>query len=99
MKTQDRLVKMIRETESLARGTLHVKGVSKSGRRFYNLMYRRKTKLFSRHVGVGELPRYEEATTACSKLRELFECYIDELTEKTICRIEKEVRGCRDRKS
>lgn len=96
---QDRLVKMIRETESLARGTLHEKGMSKGGRRFYNLMYRRKTRLFSRHVGVDELPLYEEATAACSKLRELFECYIDELTEKTIRRIEKEARGCKDRKS
>ena len=93
------LLKMVRETGSLARGTLHEKGTSKSGRKFYNLMYRRKTKLFSRHVGVDELPRYEEATRAYSKLRELFECYIDELTEKTIRRIEKEARGCKDRKS
>ena len=75
------------------------KGRAKSGRVFYNLMYRRKTRLFSHHVGVESLPSYEAATAAYGRLRNLFERYIDEMTAKTIRAIDREASKCKNQKS
>lgn len=99
MKLQELLLKEISDIGRLTRGSLHAKGCAKSGRVFYNLMYRRKTRLYSQHVGVASLPAYEAATAAYGRLRDLFERYIDEMTAKTIREIEKEARKCKSLKS
>src|SRR5574344_206173 len=95
MRLQEQLLKEISQTSLLARGFLR----AKSGRVFYNLMYRRKTRLFSHHVGVESLPSYEAATAAYGRLRNLFERYIDEMTAKTIRAIDREASKCKNQKS
>ena len=99
MRLQEQLLKEISQTSLLARGSLHAKGRAKSGRVFYNLMYRRKTRLFSHHVGVESLPSYEAATAAYGRLRNLFERYIDEMTAKTIRAIDREASKCKNQNS
>ena len=55
-------------------------------------MYRRKTRLYSRHVGAAELAAYEEATAAYAELRELFESFVDEMTARTIREISQDAK-------
>ena len=93
MKLQELLLSRISGATRLARGTLHAKGCTKSGRTYYNLMYRRKTRLYSRHVGAAELAAYEEATAAYAELRELFESFVDEMmTARTIREISQDAK-------
>lgn len=92
MKLQELLLSRISGAARLARGTLHAKGCTKSGRTYYNLMYRRKTHLYSRHVGAAELAAYEEATAAYAELRELFESFVDEMTARTIREISQDAK-------
>ena len=75
-----------------------MKGVSSSGRRYYNLMYRKNTKLFSKHVATREVSMYEEATANYADLRKLFDAYVDEMSARTMKQIAKEARKCKDRK-
>ena len=98
MRSQQALLRRIESVERLARGTLLAKGTSSSGHKYYNLMYRKNTKLFSKHVATREVSMYEEATANYADLRKLFDAYVDEISARTMKAIAKEARKCKDRK-
>ena len=98
MRSQQALLRRIESVERLARGKLLAKGTSSSGQRYYNLMYRKNTKLFSKHVATREVSMYEEATANYADLRKLFDAYVDEISARTMKAIAKEARKCKDRK-
>ena len=80
----------------MTRGGLSVKSVGKSGRKSYNLQYRREGKYFVKNVSSLELPYLEESTAKCREFLHLVQKYIDEETRKGLREIEKEVgRGRR----
>jgi hypothetical protein len=82
----------------VARGTLHAKGAAKSGRAYYNLMYRKDTVLHSRHVPAAEVALYRKATANYAELRRLFDAFVDELSERSAAEIRKEAGTCRCRR-
>ena len=98
MRSQQALLRRIESVERLARGKLLAKGTSSSGQRYYNLMYRKNTKLFSKHVATREVSMYAEATANYAALRKLFDAYVDEMSARTMKQIAKEARKCKDRK-
>ena len=61
-------------------------------------MYRKNTKLFSKHVATREVSMYEEATANYADLRKLFDAYVDEISARTMKAIAKEAKKCKDRK-
>ena len=99
MKTQHRLIEEISRIDLLSRGKLCVVATAKSGRKFYSLQYRRRNRHFVRYIASDEIEAYEKATANFSRLRDLFELYVDEMTEKAIREIGKEAGRCKSRKS
>lgn len=95
MKSQSRLLEKVKSPGLVARGTLLAKGTSKSGRRFYNLAYRKDTVLHSRHVPVDEVELYRRATANYAELRRLFDAYVDDLSAESAKRIAKEAEDGR----
>ena len=75
----------------MTRGGLSVKSVGKSGRKSYNLQYRRGGAYFVKNVSALELPYLEESTAKCREFLRLVQKYVDEETRRGLCEIEKEV--------
>lgn len=90
MKSQAGLLKRVKSPGLVARGTLLAKGTSKSGRKFYNLAYRKDTVLHTRHVPVDEVELYRKATANYAELRRLFDAFVDDLSAESAKRIAKE---------
>lgn len=99
MKTQQKLLKEISRVELLTRGKLCVVATAKSGKKFYSLQYRRRNRHFVKYIASDEVPAYEKATSNFTRLRDLFELYVDEMSAKAVREIEKEAKTCRSRKS
>lgn len=83
----------------LSRGKLCVVATAKSGKKFYSLQYRHHNRHFVKYVASGEVAAYEKATSNFTRLRDLFDCYVEEMSARTIREIEKETGKCGSRKS
>ena len=57
------------------------RSAAKSGRAYYNLMYRKDTVLHSRHVPAAEVALYRKATANYAELRRLFAANYAEASE------------------
>ena len=79
----------------MTRGSLCVSSIRKSGRKCYNLQYRRKTKHFSKAIPADELPAYERSTEVYREFMKYVQRYIDEQTKKAIKEIAKETKDAK----
>lgn len=93
MKTQERIVAMLDADIRMTRGKLCVSAVRKSGRKAYNLQYRRKTEQFVKSVPSGQVDMFRESTGNCRRFLELVQRYVDEKTRRGIREIEREARN------
>ena len=74
----------------MTRGKLCVCAVRKSGKKAYNLQYRRKTKQFVKSVPADQVEMFRESTGNCRTFLELVQQYVDDMTKRGIREIEKE---------
>ena len=79
----------------MTRGKLCVSAVRKSGRRCYNLQYRRKTKHFSKAIPADQLAAFERSTEVCREFLKYVQRFVDEQTKLAIREIAKEAKDAR----
>lgn len=79
----------------MTRGKLCVSAVRKSGKKAYNLQYRRKTKQFVKSVPSDQVAAYERSTETYRTFMECVQKYVDEQTSRGIREIEKEAKRAR----
>lgn len=79
------------EAERMTRGRLSVLSRSKGGGEFYHLQYRKNTKLHQKYVSRDEAPAYERATESYRNFMKLVDDFVDEMSERGIREIKKEV--------
>lgn len=91
MKSQERLIRAIESMELMTRGRLCVLSRAKSGGEFYHLQYRKDTKLHQRYVPQSEASLYEKSTEAFRNFMRLVDEYVDEVSERSVRQIKKEV--------
>ena len=96
MQAKDRIVAILEAAPRMTRGKLCVCAVRKSGKKAYNLQYRRKTRHFVKAVPTDQVALFEESTRACREFLELVQSYIDEATERGIREIEREAAKARE---
>lgn len=58
---------------------------------FYHLQYRKDTKLHQKYVSRDEAPAYERATESYRNFMKLVDDFVDEMSERGIREIKKEV--------
>jgi len=92
MKSQERIVAILGSGQLMTRGKLCVSAVRKSGKRFYNLQYRRKTKHFSKAIPADQLAAFERSTEVCREFLKYVQQYVDEQTRHAIREIAKEAK-------
>jgi hypothetical protein len=90
MQAKERIAAILEAAPRMTRGKLCVSAVRKSGKKAYNLQYRRKTRHFVKAVPSDQVALFEESTRACREFLELVQSYIDEATERGIREIERE---------
>ena len=91
MRSQEKLLKAVMEAERMTRGRLSVLSRSKGGGEFYHLQYRKNTKLHQKYVSRDEAPAYERATESYRNFMKLVDDFVDEMSERGIREIKKEV--------
>ena len=79
----------------MTRGKLCVSAVRKSGKKAYNLQYRRKTKQFVKSIPTDQVEMFRESTENCRTFLELVQQYVDDMTKRGIREIEKEAEDAR----
>ena len=84
-------MKAVMEAERMTRGRLSVLSRSKGGGEFYHLQYRKNTKLHQKYVSRDEAPAYERATESYRNFMKLVDDFVDEMSERGIREIKKEV--------
>ena len=90
MKTQARIIAMLESGMRMTRGKLCVSAVRKSGKKAYNLQYRRKTKQFVKSIPTDQVEMFRESTENCRAFLELVQRHVDDMTKRGIREIEKE---------
>ena len=95
MKTQDRIVAIVRSGDLMTRGKLCVCAVRKSGKKAYNLQYRRKTKQFAKSIPSDQVAAFERSTGVYRTFMKYVQKFVDEQTRRGIREIEKEARHAR----
>lgn len=90
MELKERIIDILNQDLRMTRGKLCVSAVRKSGRKAYNLQYRRKTKQFVKSIPFDQVEMFREATQNCREFLELVQCYVDECTKRGISEIKKE---------
>lgn len=95
MKTQERIVSIMAAHPLMTRGGLSVKAVMKSGRKAYNLQYRRGPKHFVKNVPPEALAAYERSTERFRAFMKLVNRYVDEESKRAMRIIDKEARRAR----
>ena len=98
MQAKNRIVAILEASPRMTRGKLCVSAVRKSGKKAYNLQYRRKTKHFVKAVPADQVALFEESTRNCREFLELVQAYIDQATERGIREIEREAVRARKEK-
>lgn len=96
MQAKDRIVAILEAAPRMTRGKLCVCAVRKSGKKAYNLQYRRKTRHFVKAVPTDQVALFEESTRACREFLELVQSYIDEATERGIREIAREAAEAKE---
>ena len=91
MELKERIIDILNQDLRMTRGKLCVSAVRKSGRKAYNLQYRRMTKQFVKSIPFDQVEMFREATQNCREFLELVQCYVDECTKRGISEIKKEV--------
>lgn len=92
MKLQDEIAAMLRDGSPMTRGKLCVSAVRKSGRKAYNLQYRRKTVQFVKAIPACELEAYRRSTERCRRFLDCVQRYVDMKTRESIKTIGREAR-------
>ena len=95
MKTKDRIYAIMRSGRLLTRGKLCVSAVRKSGKKAYNLQYRRKTKRFVKSIPSDQVAAFERSTEIYRAFMKYVQKYVDEQTRRGIREIEKEAKRAR----
>jgi hypothetical protein len=95
MKAHDRIIAMLESGMRMTRGKLCVSAVRKSGKKAYNLQYRRKTKQFVKSIPTDQVEMFRESTENCRTFLELVQQYVDDMTKRGIREIEKEAEDAR----
>ena len=90
MQAKNRIVAILEAAPRMTRGKLCVSAVRKSGKKAYNLQYRRKTKHFVKAVPADQVALFKESTRNCREFLELVQAYVDQATERGIREIERE---------
>lgn len=91
MKSQEKLLQAVMEAKRMTRGRLSVLSRSKGGGVFYHLQYRKDTKLHQKYVSRDEAPAYERATESYRNFMRLVDDFVEEMSEREIREIKKEV--------
>ena len=99
MQPQNRIAAILEAAPRMTRGKLCVSAVRKSGKKAYNLQYRRKTKHFVKAVPADQVALFEESTRNCREFLELVQTYVDQATERGIREIEREAAQARKEKN
>jgi len=99
MQAKNRIVAILEAAPRMTRGKLCVSAVRKSGKKAYNLQYRRKTKHFAKAVPADQVALFEESTRNCREFLELVQAYVDRATERGIREIEREAAKARKEKN
>ena len=86
---------MLESGVRMTRGKLCVSAVRKSGKKAYNLQYRRKTKQFVKSIPTDQVEMFRESTENCRMFLELVQQYVDDMTKRGIREIEKEAEDAR----
>jgi len=86
---------MLESGMRMTRGKLCVSAVRKSGKKAYNLQYRRKTKQFVKSIPTDQVEMFRESTENCRTFLELVQQYVDDMTKRGIREIEKEAEDAR----
>jgi len=86
---------MLEADPRMTRGKLCVSAVRKSGKKAYNLQYRRKTEQFVKSVPSDQVEMFRESTGNCRRFLELVQRYVDEKTRRGIREIGKEALHAR----
>ncbi len=98
MQAKNRIVAILEAAPRMTRGKLCVSAVRKSGKKAYNLQYRRKTRHFVKAVPADQVALFEESTRNCREFLELVQAYVDQATERGIREIEREADNARRKK-
>ena len=88
---------MLKDGSPMTRGKLCVSAVRKSGRKAYNLQYRRKTVQFVEAIPACELEAYRKSTERCKRFLDCVQRYVDMKTKESIRTIRKEAKDARGR--
>lgn len=92
MNIQQRIIEMIKSDVRMTRGKLCVSAIRKSGKKAYNLQYRRLTKQFVKSIPTDQVELFKESTENCRIFLELVQKYVDAKTKRGLREIEKEVK-------
>jgi hypothetical protein len=95
MKVQARIVAMLESGMRMTRGKLCVSAVRKSGKKAYNLQYRRKTKQFVKSIPADQVEMFRESTENCRAFLNLVQQHVDDMTKRGIREIEREARNAK----
>lgn len=95
MQAKNRIAAILEAAPRMTRGKLCVSAVRKSGKKAYNLQYRRNTKHFVKAVPADQVALFEESTRNCREFLELVQTYVDQATERGIREIEREAAKAR----
>ena len=95
MKAQARIIAMLESGMRMTRGRLCVSAVRKSGKKAYNLQYRRKTKQFVKSIPTDQVEMFRESTENCRAFLELVQRHVDDMTKRGIREIEREAKDAR----
>ena len=93
MKLQEEISAMLEDGSPMTRGKLCVSAVRKSGRKAFNLQYRRKTVQFVKAIPACELEAYKKSTERCRRFLDCVQRYVDMKTRESIRAIRKEAMG------
>ena len=74
---------MLKDGSPMTRGKLCVSAVRKSGRKAYNLQYRRKTVQFVKVIPACELEAYRKSTERCKRFLDCVQRYVDMKTKES----------------
>ena len=95
MKVQARIVAMLESGMRMTRGKLCVSAVRKSGKKAYNLQYRRKTKQFVKSIPADQVDMFRESTENCRAFLNLVQQHVDDMTKRGIREIVREARNAK----
>ena len=95
MKVQARIVAMLESGMRMTRGKLCVSAVRKSGKKAYNLQYRRTTKQFVKSIPADQVEMFRESTENCRAFLNLVQQHVDDMTKRGIREIEREARNAK----